>query len=229
MEKLTFQDILDASINNLQSGFSATYVDIIVSLMLTVMCVWLIVFTYRATFRGVLYQKSYAIALGMASMVTTLVIIAVSGNLVLSLGMVGALSIVRFRTAVKDPLDVVYMFWAIAVGIANGVAFFKISIIGSIFISIVLFIANSYKSSSMSYLLITHQESGSLNRVIEILKPRVKKYRIRSRISNKSIDEATIEIKIRESEIDDLMKELKDDKNTLDVSLIEYSQELSAT
>jgi len=65
--------------------------------------------------------------------------------------------------------------------------------------------------------------------VIEILKPRVKKYRIRSRISNKSIDEATIEIKIRESEIDDLMKELKDDKNTLDVSLIEYSQELSAT
>jgi len=229
MEKTTFQDVIDASMNNLQLGFSATYIDIVLSLLVTVACVWLIVFTYRSTFRGVLYQKSYAIALGMASMVTTLVIIAVSGNLILSLGMVGALSIVRFRTAVKDPLDVVYMFWAIAVGIANGVAFFKISIAGSIFIAIVLFVANSYRSSSMSYLLITHQKEGSLNKVVETIKPKVEKYKVRSRISNKSIDEATIEIKIKESQMDDLINALRDEESVIDTSLVEYSQELSAT
>ena len=86
MEQMTFQEIIKASINNLQSGFSATLLDIIISLTLTTLCVLVVIFTYQSTFRGVLFQKSYAVSLGMASLITTLVIIAVSGNLILSLG-----------------------------------------------------------------------------------------------------------------------------------------------
>jgi len=229
MEQMSFKEILDASVNNLQSGFSVTVLDIILSLMLTTLCVLVVIYTYQSTFRGVLFQKSYAISLAMASLVTTLVIISVSGNLILSLGMVGALSIVRFRTAVKDPLDVVYMFWAISIGIANGVAFYSISITGTIFIALLLFLANSYKSNSTSYLLIVHQSPNSYADLTDILKKNVKKYRVRSRISKKDGDEATIEIKISPNNVDTLLQELKTKETINDATVVEYSQELSGT
>ena len=229
MEQMSFKEILDASVNNLQSGFSVTVLDIILSLMLTTLCVLVVIYTYQSTFRGVLFQKSYAISLAMASLVTTLVIISVSGNLILSLGMVGALSIVRFRTAVKDPLDVVYMFWAISIGIANGVAFYSISITGTIFIALLLFLANSYKSNSTSYLLIVHQSPNSYSDLTDILEKNVKRYRVRSRISKKDAEEATIEIKISPNNVDALLQELKTKETISDATVVEYSQELSGT
>ena len=229
MEQMTFQEIIKASINNLQSGFSATLLDIIISLTLTTLCVLVVIFTYQSTFRGVLFQKSYAVSLGMASLITTLVIIAVSGNLILSLGMVGALSIVRFRTAVKDPLDVVYMFWAISIGIANGVAFYSISITGTIFIAIALFMANAYKSNSTSYLLIVHQDTNSYSDLIGVLEKKVKRYRVRSRIVKSDVDETTIEIKIAPQNIDFLLKDLRTQSAIIDATVVEYSQELSGT
>lgn len=226
---MSFKEILAASVNNLQSGFSVTVLDIVLSLLITTICVLVVIYTYQGTFRGVLFQKSYAISLLMASLVTTLVIIAVSGNLILSLGMVGALSIVRFRTAVKDPLDVVYMFWSISIGIANGVAFYSISITGTIFISLLLFLANSYKSSSNSYLLIVHQNVNTYPVLEGILDNGVKRYRVRSRISKSDLDEATIEIKISPSNIESLLQKLRSENSIIDATVVEYSQELSGT
>lgn len=101
-----------------------------------------------------LYQKSYAVAIVMTSLVTTMVIMVISGNLVLSLGMVDALSIIRFRAAIKDPLDIVYMFWAVGVGISNGVGYFQVSIVSSVFIALVMLMAKSIPTRARSQLLV---------------------------------------------------------------------------
>src|SRR5512133_1746395 len=98
----------------------------------------LILLIYRLTYKGVLFNKTFGTALLMVSMVTSLVIMPISSNIVLSLGMVGALSIVRFRTALKVPLDIVYMFWAIALGLTSGAGFFELAIIGSIVLALVM-------------------------------------------------------------------------------------------
>ena len=174
-------------------------------------------------------RSSLAFTFPFIAVTILLVITVVKSSLALSLGLVGALSIVRFRTAVKDPLDVVYMFWAISIGIANGVAFYSISITGTIFIALLLFLANSYKSNSTSYLLIVHQSPNSYTDLTDILKKNVKKYRVRSRISKKDGDEATIEIKISPNNVDTLLQELKTKETINDATVVEYSQELSGT
>ena len=113
METTSFNDILSASILNLSAGPNLEIIDVIVALTFTLICSGIIVWTYRYTYQGVLYQRSFSVALALAALVTTSIIMVISGNLVLSLGMVGALSIVRFRAAVKDPLDIVFLFWDI--------------------------------------------------------------------------------------------------------------------
>ena len=139
MDNLTFQQILDSSTMSLSSGGVITFAAIMISMVMSLICGLIIAFVYRQAYQGVLFQKSYAIAIVLVCLVTTMVIMVISGNLVLSLGMVGALSIVRFRAAIKDPLDIVYMFWAVGVGIANGVAYFSVSITATIFMALCLF------------------------------------------------------------------------------------------
>ena len=109
---LTFKDILDASTANLTSGANLSVIDVLVGLAASLICAAIISWTYRASYQGVLYQKSFNLSLILICVVTTSLIMVISGNLILSLGMVGALSIVRFRSAIKDPLDIVFMFWA---------------------------------------------------------------------------------------------------------------------
>ena len=139
MEKnISFRDILDSSILNLTSGANLTFADVFIALSVTLLCALIILWTYKNTYQGVLYQQSFGVTLVLASLVTTSVIMVISGNLVLSLGMVGALSIVRFRAAVKDPLDIVFIFWAITVGIANGVAYWKVSFTTTILLMVVM-------------------------------------------------------------------------------------------
>jgi len=161
----TFQDIINSSLINLQQGTSVGIIEIILSLVITLFCSAIIIFTYKNTYQGVLYQKGFATTLVMAGLVTTSVIMVISGNLVLSLGMVGALSIVRFRAAIKDPMDIMYIFWAITVGIANGVAYIKISLVATIIISIILFIMNNriIVATDVYLLSLKHNESNNSN------------------------------------------------------------------
>jgi len=116
---------------------------------------------YKRNFQGTLFQRSFAIDLMLASAVTSLIIILISGNLILSLGMVGALSIVRFRTAVKDPSDTIYMFWAIAVGIGSGIGFHKITIAGSFAIFLALEISSRFKISNSSTMIVANCNDSS--------------------------------------------------------------------
>ena len=107
---LSFQDIISSSIANINSGSIVSIGDIVLALTATLICSIIIIITYRKSYQGVIYQKSFSLSIIMLSLITTSVIMIISGNLILSLGMVGALSIIRFRSAIKDPLDIVYMF-----------------------------------------------------------------------------------------------------------------------
>ncbi len=197
MEELTsFKDIIKKSVLN--TDFASTYSvsDIGVSLFITFIVAMFIFYVYRMTFQGVLYTVSFNIALVMISLVTSLVIMTISSNLILSLGMVGALSIVRFRTAIKDPMDIVFMFWAIAVGIANGAAYYKISITGTIFISAILFFMSRYKSTRSPFLLILNYNNASIDVVENYLNKNFKRFNLKSKTITKDNIELTVEVRL---------------------------------
>jgi len=172
-----------------------TISDIGVSLFITLAVGMFIFYVYKSTFQGVLYTQSFNVALVMISLVTSLVIMTISSNLILSLGMVGALSIVRFRTAIKDPMDIVFMFWAIAVGIANGAAYFKISITGSIFIAISLLILSRYKVKHNPYLLVINYEGTAHEAIEDYLTKNFKRLTLKSNTITKDNSELAVEIR----------------------------------
>lgn len=153
---MTFQDIFKSDF--LDSIQSFSLIDTGMALLISLALGLFVFFVYKKTFHGVLYSSTFGVALVGLSMVTTLVILAVTSNVVLSLGMVGALSIVRFRAAIKDPLDIVYLFWALACGIVTGAGQFLMAIIGSIVVGVVLLIFVNRKENDHPYLLVVSCE-----------------------------------------------------------------------
>jgi uncharacterized membrane protein YhiD involved in acid resistance len=194
-----FQDILKKSFLTSDYVTPLTSGTIIVNLLVTFLLGLFIFYIYRKTFQGVLYTRSYNVSLVMVSLITTLVIMTISSNIILSLGMVGALSIVRFRTAIKDSMDIVFMFWAISVGIANGAGFFQVSVVGSIFVGIILLIMTKIKIVNLPYLFILKFDEGSQDKVDELLTS-IKGHNIKSKsVYNKTV-ELTVELRMTNDE-----------------------------
>ncbi len=135
---LSFNDILKSSFLEKASSFSI--VDVAIALGLALAIGLFIFLVYKKTFKGVMYSESFGISLIAMSLVTTLIILAITSNVVLSLGMVGALSIVRFRTAVKEPMDIAFLFWSISVGIVVGAGLIPLAVFGSAFIGIMIMV-----------------------------------------------------------------------------------------
>ena len=217
--KLTFGSIVEQSILDIDVGAHITFIDIFSVLLITFFCTLIIAWIYRRTYSGILYQRSFATALILASLITSSIIMVISGNLILSLGMVGALSIVRFRAAIKDPLDIVFMFWAISVGIANGVAYFKVSIISTIVLSIIMLIMrNEGFSKKTPQLLVLKLASKSENEVLDIMKKYTKNYRLKSKFIKNGSSEIVFEINSTTQM--ELMDSLDSLNGVLDVSLL---------
>lgn len=195
---LSFQDIFKKSILELQNYMDLSLVNVIIGLFLSLLVGLFIYSIYKITFKGVVYSHSFNTSLVLLTMITTLVIMTISSNIVLSLGMVGALSIVRFRAAIKDPRDIVYMFWAIAVGIASGAGIYTISIGGSLFIGIVLIIMARKKFDVTTYLLIVKYNEGAKQDVLTILNKL--NYSLKSKTVAFGVTEATYELrKVRDN------------------------------
>lgn len=142
---MTFQDIFKSSF--LENISSVTILDMVLALALAFGIGMFIFFIYKKTFSGVMYSSSFGVTLVALTMISTLVILAVTSNVVLSLGMVGALSIVRFRTAIKEPLDIAFLFWSIAVGIVLAAGMIPLAVFGSVVIGIVLLVFANKKCS----------------------------------------------------------------------------------
>ncbi|MFA5676091.1 MAG: DUF4956 domain-containing protein [Christensenellales bacterium] len=173
---------------------------VLVTLALAFITGLFIFFIYKLSFSGVVFSKSFGTSLIMIAMVTAMVILPISTNLVLSLGMVGALSIVRFRTAVKDPMDTVFMFWAIAAGITLGARLYAESCLASGAIGIFLVVWNLFKSKrNFPFMLVVRFDEGSRKEVQAVLR-KMPPGKLKSKIVSGGAIELTIEMNIRESE-----------------------------
>ena len=149
---MKFNDIFKSSF--LENVTSVSLLDMGIALILAFGLGLFIFLVYKKTFSGVMYSSSFAVTLVALTMITTVVILAVTSNVVLSLGMVGALSIVRFRTAIKEPLDIAFLFWSIAVGIVLAAGMIPLAVIGSVFIGLVLLIFVNKKSHIDPYIVV---------------------------------------------------------------------------
>ncbi len=180
MDNFNFNDIFKSSFLEKTTSFSV--VDSVIGLLAAFILGLLIYMVYKKTFSGVIYSHTFNISLIIMSMATALVIMGISSNVLLSLGMVGALSIVRFRTPIKDPMDIVYLFWAIIVGILCGAGFVPLAVLGSILIGLVLILFVNKIKVENPYLLIVKYDEKSIESSIEhIVSGHAKKHTVKSK------------------------------------------------
>ncbi len=194
---MSFSDVFKSSFLSNVNSFST--VDVLLALGLSFVLGLFIFVIYKKTYQGVMYSDSFGISLIAMSMITSLVIIAVTSNVVLSLGMVGALSIVRFRTAIKEPMDIAFLFWSIAVGIVLGAGLLSLAIIGSVIIGIIIVLFSTRKIGDTPYILVVNCENSEAeNAVAALIKEEAKKSVLKSKSVNKLGVELTYEVRIKE-------------------------------
>lgn len=217
---LTYQDIIKQSVLRLEAFRTVSYIDMIFGLTCAFLIGIFIYWIYRKTFRGVVYSYNYNVSFVLMTMITALIIMTISTNIVLSLGMVGALSIVRFRTAVKDPLDIVYMFWAISAGIACGAKIYPLALGGSLIIGLVLFWMSRRKLKEQAYLLIVrHSEEATDELRVHVRKLNGK---LKSKTVRKGFTELTVEVVLKDDNTA-FVQSISDVEGVHDVSLINYT------
>ncbi len=198
---MSFSDVFKSSFLENVNSFSA--LDVILALSLSFVIGLFIFIIYKKVYSGVMYSDSFGVSLIAMSMITSLVIIAVTSNVVLSLGMVGALSIVRFRTAIKEPMDIAFLFWAIAVGIVLGAGLIPLAVIGSVIIGIVIVIFSTRKIGDIPYILVLNCNGGESEKECEaIVTKEAKKSVLKSKAITKSGTELTYEVRIKEEDTD---------------------------
>jgi uncharacterized membrane protein YhiD involved in acid resistance len=177
--------------------------DILVALGISCIIGLFIYTVYKKTYTGVMYSSSFGIALIGMNLITTLVILAVSSNLIASLGMVGALSIVRFRTVVKEPLDLVYLFWSITAGIIVGVGLIPLVIIGSLLIGIILFVFVNRKTVDTPYIVVLNLDNEEAEKnSLALLRNFTKKHVVKSKNVSRNGIELTVEVRLENSSVD---------------------------
>lgn len=184
----------------------------------------LFIFTvYKKTYIGVMYSSSFGITLIGMNIITTLVILAVSSNIITSLGMVGALSIVRFRTVVKEPLDLVYLFWSITAGIIVGSGLIPLAIIGSVVIGLILFAFVNRKTSDTPYVLVLNcKNEESEKRSMSMIDENTKKLQVKSKNISKDGMELTIEVRLKDSSTE-FINELIEVEGVINAVLVSYN------
>ena len=193
---MTFNDIFKSSF--LENVTSISLLDIGIALVLA-FCLGLFIFMiYKKTFSGVMYSSSFGVTLVALTMITTLVILAVTSNVVLSLGMVGALSIVRFRTAIKEPLDIAFLFWSIAVGIVLAAGMIPLAVIGSVVIGIVLLVFANQKSHVNPYIVVIRcADHASETNAMEFLNAQTQRCVVKSKTVQSGSVELNLEVRLK--------------------------------
>ena len=188
---MTFQDIFKSSF--LENISSVSLLDMALALALSFGIGLFIFLVYKKTYQGVMYSSSFGVTLIALTMITTLVILAVTSNVVLSLGMVGALSIVRFRTAIKEPLDIAFLFWSIAVGIVLAAGIIPLAVIGSVIIGVVLLVFVNRKSHLDPYILVLQCDG---QRSEQQAKAFLDKHTRRCAVKSKTVQQGSVELNL---------------------------------
>ena len=198
---MTFNDIFKSSF--LENVTAVSILDIVLALTLA-FCLGLFIFyIYKKTYSGVMYSSSFGVTLVALTMITTLVILAVTSNVVLSLGMVGALSIVRFRTAIKEPLDIAFLFWAIADGIVLAAGMIPLAVFGSVLIGVIILVFANHKDMSNPYIVVIRaRDHASEEKAMDYLRANVKKCIVKSKTAQKGLVELNLEIRLKDDNTD---------------------------
>ena len=194
---MSFGDIFKSSFLESVTEFSA--VDVMIGMVFALIIGLFIMLIYKKSFSGVMYSRGFSMSLVGLSLVTTLVIMAVTSNVVLSLGMVGALSIVRFRAAIKEPMEIVFLFWSLAVGIVIGAGMIPLAVIGSLIIGLIFILFVNLKISHTPYILVVNcADENAEKSAMELIEKSVGKYVVKSKTVNDSGIELTVEIRIKD-------------------------------
>lgn len=218
---MTFNDIFKS--NFLENVTSVTILDMVLSMALAFGIGIFIFLIYKKTYKGVMYSGSFGVTLVALTMITTLVILAVTSNVVLSLGMVGALSIVRFRTAIKEPMDIAYLFWSIAAGIVLAAGMIPLAIFGSVFIGIFLLLFVNKKSHEDPYILVVHCGNQAAEQAVSGgLSQLVKSYSVKSKTVSEDLIELNYEIRLK-SDDTSFVNALMTQQGVQNVVLVSYN------
>ena len=198
---MSFNDIFKSSF--LENVSSVSILDMVLALTLAFGVGLFIFLVYKKTYAGVMYSSSFGVTLVALTMITTLVILAVTSNVVLSLGMVGALSIVRFRTAIKEPLDIAFLFWAIAVGIVLAAGFIPLAVFGSVVIGLILLVFANRKSHANPYIVVLScADKAAEDRAMGLLEENTKRCVCKSKTVRAGHVELNLEVRLKDDNTD---------------------------
>ncbi len=200
---------------------------ILIGLLMGALVGLIIAFVYKRCYRGVLYSPTFALTLMMLTLITTPVVMCIKSDIALSMGMVGALSIVRFRTAVKDPMDTAYMFWALTMGILLGAELFVHALMVVLVISVVLFLLTFLKfRSPNAYLLVVHYDDYAEQDITQLIRRTVKQRKLRSKTVTRAGAEMTVEVRLDSKQ--DLVANVLDIEGVHDATLVACQTEAGA-
>lgn len=218
---MNFNDIFKSSF--LENVTSVSILDMVIALAMA-FCIGLFIFmVYKKTYTGVMYSAGFGVTLLAMTMITTLVILAVTSNVVLSLGMVGALSIVRFRTAIKEPLDIAFLFWSIAAGIVLAAGMIPLAIFGSVVIGIILLIFVNKKSVTHPYILVLQCDGhDSEKKAKEFVEKQAERVVVKSKSAQKGMVELNLEIRLKDDNTD-FVNALSDMQGISSAVLVSYN------
>ena len=216
---MTFQDIFKSSF--LDNVNAVTVLDMVTALALAFALGLFIFFIYKRSYAGVMYSASFGVTLIALTLITTLVILAISSNVVLSLGMVGALSIVRFRTAIKEPMDIAFLFWSIGAGIVLAAGLIPLAVLGSIFIGLILLFFSDHKEKGRPYILVVRCDSREAEKSAEAyIGGQVEKMSLKSKSVEAGMIELNYEIRLKDGDAEflNLLAEMPGIRHTVMVS-----------
>lgn len=215
-----FSDIFKKSFLN-DASMDLNFFNIAMALLAAYICGMIIFFVYKNFYRGVLYSHNFNILLVLVCMVTAFIVLTISSNIVLSLGMVGALSIVRFRTAVKDPLDIGFLFFAIAIGITCGANLYLMSFVCTIIISLIYILLVKVKYQTNIFLLILKYDKESGDKVLSEMTNL--KYVLKNKTIMGDKIELTVELKLKSNDNTDFVSTLSELDGVHSAALINYN------
>ncbi|MBR3504570.1 MAG: DUF4956 domain-containing protein [Clostridia bacterium] len=202
---MTFNDIFKSSY--LENVTAVSLTDMAIALVLSFFLGLFIYFVYKKTYSGVMFSQAFGGSLVAMTMITTMVILAVTSNVVLSLGMVGALSIVRFRTAIKEPMDIAFLFWAIAGGIVLAAGFIPLAVFGSVIIGLIMIVFCNRKSAQKPFIAVISCDNGQTeDQVVSYLKQNADKAVVKSKSAQKGSIELTYEVTLKNNSTDFITK-----------------------
>ena len=221
---MSFTDLFK---NSVVEGFTNADISlskILVTLGITVVLALYIFAIYRLATKSVFYSKGFAISMAAISVITAAILIAMQSNLVISLGMVGALSIVRFRTAIKHPMDLLFLFWSIGVGIICGAGLYSVAIVGSLVVTVVLLVLSLTPVVRAPFLLVVNGEDEELEKaVLAAVEHHTRAYRVKSRNRSRGHMDLIVEVRVKEG--GDLLREVAAIPSVEEASLLSHDGE----